>query len=40
MSEPLRTTMVVKVGTSSITDAEGVIDSALVAKLCGEIAGS
>ena len=39
MSEPLRTTMVVKVGTSSITDAEGVIDSALVAKLCGEVAG-
>jgi hypothetical protein len=39
MSEPLHTTMVVKVGTSSITDAEGVIDSALVAKLCGEVAG-
>ncbi|MAG50999.1 MAG: glutamate 5-kinase [Acidimicrobiales bacterium] len=31
-------TIVVKVGTSSITDGEGVIDSALVAKLCDEVA--
>ena len=31
-------TIVVKVGTSSITDGEGVIDRALVAKLCDEVA--
>ena len=31
-------TIVVKVGTSSITDDEGVIDRALVAKLCDEVA--
>ena len=31
-------TVVVKVGTSSITDDEGVIDRALVAKLCDEVA--
>ena len=31
-------TIVVKVGTSSITDDEGVIDRAMVAKLCDEVA--
>ena len=31
-------TAVVKIGTSSITDDEGVIDRAMVAKLCDEVA--
>ena len=30
-------TAVVKIGTSSITDDEGVIDRAMVAKLCDEV---
>ena len=32
-------TIVVKIGTSSLTDADGVIDRPMVAKLCGEVAG-
>ncbi|GJM37445.1 MAG: glutamate 5-kinase [Acidimicrobiales bacterium] len=36
MSE--RRTIVVKVGTSSITDGDGVIEEAAIAKLCGEVA--
>ena len=32
-------TIVVKIGTSSITDDEGVIERGSVAKLCGEVAG-
>ena len=31
-------TAVVKIGTSSITDDEGIIDRAMVAKLCDEVA--
>ena len=31
-------TAVVKIGTSSITDAEGVVDRSRVAKLCDEVA--
>ena len=38
MDSDMRITAVVKVGTSSITDEEGVIDSSLVAKLCDEVA--
>ena len=38
MDSDKRTTAVVKVGTSSITDEEGVIDSSLVAGLCDEVA--
>jgi len=38
MGDRKRITTVVKVGTSSITDEEGVIDSSLVAKLCDEVA--
>jgi glutamate 5-kinase len=36
MSE--RRTVVVKIGTSSITDAEGVIERGAIEKLCGEVA--
>ncbi len=35
-----RSTVVVKVGSSSLTDREGAIDEAAVAKVCAEIAGA
>ncbi|MDP7598883.1 MAG: glutamate 5-kinase [Acidimicrobiales bacterium] len=38
MESGKRITAVVKVGTSSITDEQGVIDASLVAKLCDEVA--
>ncbi len=38
MNSSGRTTVVVKVGSSSLTDDEGAIDRALVAKLCDEVA--
>jgi glutamate 5-kinase len=38
VSQPTAGTVVVKVGTSSITDDDGAIDRSAVAKVCGDIA--